>query len=130
MKDAFLKFDEFFGEPFRRSNANDFFLVVVKVRCVTRALGLGNKWSVNLALNGVHPVCGRKPLMSLDVVDTVFQIPEAFGQVNLKQMNEQIFEVIGKMGWETNFARDDLLVDLDGLVSEEGRIAEIKISSS
>lgn len=60
--------------------------------------------------------------MILDVVDPVFEVSVPFGEVNLKQIPEQVLEVGTEVRREPDSAADDLLVDLNGLIGEERRI--------
>ena len=43
------------------------------------------------------PICGREPLVVLDVVDGVFQVAVPFGQVDLKQVPQQVLQITTEM---------------------------------
>lgn len=86
--------------------------------------------------------------MALDVIDAVLQVTEALRQVYLQQIPQQVLQVRAKMRGEANLEesrdnvstldqnnrieltlcfnahlpRDDLFVDLNGLVGKEGRV--------
>lgn len=61
--------------------------------------------------------------MALDVVDAVFQVAIPLGQVDLQQIAQDVLQVGAEVRREPQSAADDLLVDLDRLVGEEGWIA-------
>lgn len=43
------------------------------------------------------PVCCGKPLMIFDVIHTIFQIAKSFGQVHLKQIPQEVFQIWAKV---------------------------------
>ena len=43
------------------------------------------------------PICGREPLVVLDVVDGVFQVAVPLGQVDLKQVPQQVLQITTEM---------------------------------
>ena len=99
-------------------------LLVVLVEVARVALlALGHEGRLDLLLVDGYPVGEREPLVVLDVVDAVLQIAVAFGQVDLEQIAQQVLEVRAEVRGKAHLARHDLLVDLYGLIGEEGRIA-------
>ena len=65
--------------------------------------------------------CG-KPLVALNILDPILQIPEALREVHLKEILEEVAQFGRKMGRKAHLSAYDLLVDLDRLVREEGRV--------
>ena len=43
------------------------------------------------------PICGGEPLVVLDVVDSVFQVAVPLGQVDLKQVPQQVLQITTEM---------------------------------
>lgn len=50
-------------------------------------------WAAHLSLVDGDPISGGKPLVALDIVDAIPEVPEALGQVHLQQISQQILEV-------------------------------------
>ncbi|KAL0607182.1 LOW QUALITY PROTEIN: UPF0764 protein C16orf89 [Plecturocebus cupreus] len=96
---------------------------VVKVTGIPRACELRDEGSFHLLLIDGDPVGCSEPLVVLDVADPVPEVPEALGEVHLQQAPQQVLEVRADVGGEPHLPRDDLLVDLDGLLGVEGREA-------
>lgn len=57
--------------------------------CLAWPVPLGS----HLPLVDGDPVRGGKPLVTLDVVDAVLQVPEALGQVHLQQVPQEVLQV-------------------------------------
>uniref|UniRef100_A0A182TKX5 Uncharacterized protein n=1 Tax=Anopheles melas TaxID=34690 RepID=A0A182TKX5_9DIPT len=69
------------------------------------------------------PVGRGEPSVPLDVVHARLQVAVALGQIDLQQVAQQILQLRAEVRREAHLAADDLFVDLDRLVGEEGRIA-------
>lgn len=74
----------------------------------TLALGLPPKPSAypgrgrdtHLPLVDGNPVSRGKPLVVLDVIDPILEVPIALGKVYLKEVPQQILQVGAEVGWE------------------------------
>ena len=86
-------------------------------------LFLGQVGRLESSLEHGRPVEVAEPLVLLDVGHAVLQIADAFGQVDLEQILDEVFEVHAEVRRKAQMARHDLLVDLDWIVGEEWRIA-------
>jgi hypothetical protein len=78
--------------------------------------------SFHLSLTDGNPVSHGKPLVVLDVIDPVLEVPKALGEIHLQKVLQQVLQVRAEVGWEPHLPRDDFLIDLDRLVSKEGRV--------
>lgn len=63
------------------------------------------KEAAHLPLVDGDPVSCGKPLVVLDIVDPILEIPEAFGEVHLQQVPQQILQVGAEVGWEPYLER-------------------------
>ena len=59
-------------------------------------------WMTYLLLVDGNPVSGCKPLMILNVIDTILQVAIALGQVYLQQVAQQVLQVWAEVGWEAD----------------------------
>lgn len=98
-----------------------------------------DEWWFDFSLIDGNPIGCRKPFMIFDVIDSVLQIAETFGQIDLEKIAENIFQIITEMWWKTNlnkpfscnqraqekipyFAGNNFFIDLNWLISKEWRI--------
>lgn len=51
------------------------------------------------------PVGRGKPLVVLDVIDPVLEVPKAFGEVHLQKVPQQILQVRAEVGREPHLER-------------------------
>lgn len=49
-----------------------------------------------------NPVGGGKPLVALDIIDSIPEVAKALGQVHLQQISQQIFQVWAEVGRKAN----------------------------
>lgn len=63
------------------------------------------KEAAHLPLVDGDPVSCGKPLVVLDIIDSVLEVPEAFGEVHLQQVPQQILQVGAEVGWEPHLER-------------------------
>jgi len=59
-------------------------------------------WVTYLFLVDSDPVCAGKPLVSLNVIDTIFEVSVPFGQINLQKIAQEILQVRTEVWWEPN----------------------------
>ena len=52
---------------------------------------------IHLLLVDGDPVCGSKPLVTLYIIDTIFQISKTFCEVNLKEITKKISQIRTEM---------------------------------
>lgn len=55
-----------------------------------------------LSLVNGNPVSGGKPLVALDIIDSIPEVAKALGQIHLKQISQQILQVWAEVRWEAN----------------------------
>lgn len=77
-----------------------FLLIVVKVTRVPRAFKLWYEGSFHLSLIDGNPVSRGKPLVVLDVIDPVLEVPKALGEIHLQKVPQQVLQVRAEVGWE------------------------------
>lgn len=58
----------------------------------------------HLPLVDGDPVGGGEPLVALDIVDSVPEVPEALGEVHLQQVSQQVLQVRAEVGREAHLA--------------------------
>lgn len=63
--------------------------------------------SSHLPLVDGDPIGGGKPLVTLDIIDSVPEVAEALGQVHLKQISQQILQVRAEVRGKANLQRVD-----------------------
>ena len=56
-----------------------------------------DEWWFDFSLIDGNPIGCRKPFMIFDVIDSVLQIAETFGQIDLEKIAENIFQIITEM---------------------------------
>lgn len=66
--------------------------------------GMG-KEVAHLPLVDGNPVSCGKPLVVLDIVNPILEVPKAFGEVHLQQVPQQILQVRAEVGWEPHLER-------------------------
>lgn len=54
---------------------------------------LYNGWPSHLPLVDGDPIGGGKPLVALDIVDSIPEVAKALGKVHLQQISQQILQV-------------------------------------
>lgn len=105
--------------------------------CRGGAEGAAGRSRRYLSLVDGDPVGAAEPPVVLDVGHAVLQVAESFRQIDLEQILQQIFQLVREVRREfdldkeeipgcrepTHLSADNLLVDLNRLVGEEGRIA-------
>lgn len=55
-----------------------------------------------LSLVDGNPVSGGKPLVALDIIDSIPEVAKALGQIHLKQISQQILQVWAEVRWEAD----------------------------
>ena len=63
--------------------------------------GLGRRGTCLPLVDG-DPVGGGEPLVALDVVDAVLQVPVALGQVHLQEVPQHVLQVRAEVGRESH----------------------------
>lgn len=89
-----LEVSELFGVLFARRYVQR--LLVVVFVFFARQIG-----RLHALLEYGHPVERLKPFVLFDVVHAVLKIADAFRQVDLEQILEQVFEVHAEVRWKT-----------------------------
>lgn len=59
-------------------------------------------WPSHLPLVDGDPISGGKPLVALDIVDSIPEVAKALGQVHLQQISQQILQVWAEVGGKAN----------------------------
>lgn len=79
-----LKLRKLLATLFIDGDSDLFLLIVIKVTCVPRAFKLWYEGSFHLPLVDGDPVSCGKPLVVLDVIDPILEVPKALGEVHLQ----------------------------------------------
>ncbi len=68
---------------------------VLQKHC-THQISISDEWDACVPhpplVNG-YPVSSGEPLVSFDVVHSVFKVAEAFGEIHLQQVSQQVLQV-------------------------------------
>lgn len=56
----------------------------------------------HLPLVDGNPISGGKPLVALDIIDSIPEVTKALGQVHLQQISQQILQVWAEVWWKAN----------------------------
>lgn len=65
-----------------------------------------------------NPVGGGKPLVALDIIDSIPEVAKALGQVHLQQISQQIFQVWAEVGRKANLQTTESIRVLFGVCSQ------------